>query len=248
MKFGHDVQDQKPQICICSGECETVLPPACARAHPACSISAHLARSIRINCISARERARWIEREGERFSPSVGLVLLQGESFKILPPMWLLVFTLMTPLLSLCFLPHDFPEFGAARLIFLQQHGAETPLIYKCIGINYTGLLNGMKAISDEYCMCLLSHPLFLFLACLLPPTSISTINHQWSDPATNLCLLANYYMSHFLSLRKWLLHLLSSWGIFELDNAVKKISLIFEKRKIFSFLYLYSVKTHKWS
>lgn len=37
------------------------------------------------------------EREGERFSPSVGLVLLQGESFKILPPMWLLVFTLMTP-------------------------------------------------------------------------------------------------------------------------------------------------------
>lgn len=100
MKFGHDVLDRKPQICICSGECETVLPPACARAHPARSISAHLARSIRINCISARERARWIEGEGERFSPSVGLVLLQGESFKILPPMWLLVFTLMTPLLS----------------------------------------------------------------------------------------------------------------------------------------------------
>lgn len=97
MKFGHDVLDRKPQICICSGECETVLPPACVRAHPACSISAHLARSIRINCISARERARWIEGEGERFSPSVGLVLLQGESFKILPPMWLLVFTLMTP-------------------------------------------------------------------------------------------------------------------------------------------------------
>lgn len=78
MKFGHDVLDRKPRICICSGECETVLPPACARAHPARSISAHLARSIRINCISARERARWIAREGERFSPSVGLVLLQG--------------------------------------------------------------------------------------------------------------------------------------------------------------------------
>lgn len=58
------------------------------------------------------------EREGERFSPSVGLVLLQGESFKILPPMWLLVFTLMTPPLPstfsfFFFLPHDFPEFGA---------------------------------------------------------------------------------------------------------------------------------------
>lgn len=34
-----------------------------------------------------------------RFSPSVGLVLLQGESFKILPPMWLLVSTLMTSVL-----------------------------------------------------------------------------------------------------------------------------------------------------
>lgn len=62
-----------PQICICSGECETVLPPACARAHPARSISAHLARSIRINCISVRERVRWIESERER-----GLVLLLG--------------------------------------------------------------------------------------------------------------------------------------------------------------------------
>lgn len=117
MKFGHDVLDWKPQICICSGECETVLPPACVRAHPACSISAHLARSIRINCISARERARWIEREGERFSPSVGLVLLQGESFKILPPMWLLVFTLMTPLLSPYILSHDFPGFEAASSV-----------------------------------------------------------------------------------------------------------------------------------
>lgn len=125
MKFGHDVLDRKPQICICSGECETVLPPACARAHPARSISAHLARSIRINCISARERARWIEREGERFSPSVGLVLLQGESFKILPPMWLLVFTLMTPLLSPCFLPHDFPGFGAASSV---SYGCAAPV------------------------------------------------------------------------------------------------------------------------
>lgn len=58
------------------------------------------------------------EQEGERFSPSVGLVLLQGESFKILPPMWLLVFTLMTPPpfpppFPFFFLPHDFPEFGA---------------------------------------------------------------------------------------------------------------------------------------
>lgn len=118
MKFGHDVLDRKPRICICSGECETVLPPACARAHPARSISAHLARSIRINCISARERVRWIAREGERFSPSVGLVLLQGESSKILNPMWLLVFTLMTPLLSShVFLPHDFPGFGDASSV-----------------------------------------------------------------------------------------------------------------------------------
>lgn len=117
MKFGHDVPDRKPQICMCSGECETVLPPACVRAHPARSISAHLARSIRINCISARERARWIEGEGERFSPSVGLVLLQGESFKILPPMRLLGFTLMTPLPLPCFLPDDFLGFGAANSV-----------------------------------------------------------------------------------------------------------------------------------
>lgn len=64
MKFGHDVLDQKPQICICSGECETVLPPACARAHRDRSISAHLARSIPINCISARKRES--EMDGDR--------------------------------------------------------------------------------------------------------------------------------------------------------------------------------------
>lgn len=116
-KFGHDVLDRKPQICISSGECKTVLPPACVRVHPACSISAHLAQSVRINCISAKERAR--QGAGERFSPFVGLVLLQGESFEILPPMWLLVFTLMTPLLFLRFLPHDFPGFEACKLSFL---------------------------------------------------------------------------------------------------------------------------------
>lgn len=65
-------------------------------------------RYFRINCISARERVRWIERDGVRVSPSVGLVLLQGESFKILPPMWLLVFPFNDPSFS------DFP-FGAAR-------------------------------------------------------------------------------------------------------------------------------------
>lgn len=83
-KFGHDVLDRQAQICISSGECKTVLPPACVRAHPPCSISAHLAHSLRINCIPAKERARW--GAGGRFSPFVGLVLLQGESFEIVPP------------------------------------------------------------------------------------------------------------------------------------------------------------------
>lgn len=69
-------------------------------------------RYIRINCISARERVRWIERDGVRVSPSVGLVLLQGESFKILPPMWLLVFPFNDPPPSSSY---DFPGFGAAR-------------------------------------------------------------------------------------------------------------------------------------
>lgn len=57
MRFSHDAQDQKPQICICSGEWGTVLPPACARAHPARSISAHLARAISelIASLQARE-------------------------------------------------------------------------------------------------------------------------------------------------------------------------------------------------
>lgn len=128
MKFGHDVLDRKPQIFICSGECETVLPPACVRAHPACSISAHLARSIRINCISARERARWIEGEGERFSPSVGLVLLQGESFKILPPMWLLVFTLMTP--------SSLPTFYLMTFLDLELQ-AQFPMTTRCWYTSY---------------------------------------------------------------------------------------------------------------
>lgn len=141
MKFGHDVLDLKPQICICSGECETVLPPACVRAHPACSISAHLARSIRINCISARERERWIEGEGERFSPSVGLVLLQGESFKILPPMWLLVFTLMTPSSLLTFYPMIFLDW---KLSFLCLHGADTYLICASIQITNACLLTSI--------------------------------------------------------------------------------------------------------
>lgn len=64
------------------------------------------------------------EQEGERFSPSVGLVLLQGESFKILPPMWLLVFTLMTPFPSL----HLFLFFFYPMTFLSLEPGAPSPM------------------------------------------------------------------------------------------------------------------------
>lgn len=214
MKFGHDVLDREPQICICSGECEIVLPPACARAHPARSISAHLARSIRINCISARERARWMEGEGGRFSPSVGLVLLQGESFKILPPMWLLVFTLMTPppsttppsfLLSLCFLARDFP--GFQRAPFPAMHVPTCA----CTQINNACLLTIIHAISDKTpcspsATRSVSPPCFLFVTRQQPPTCVSAARRSAINNPTRcyLCLPANYRASSTSTLGKW--------------------------------------------
>ena len=92
-----------------------------------------------------------MDREGERarFSPSVGLVLLQGESFKILPPMRLLVFTLMTPLLSPCFFFFLTPWLSwiwCCTLSFLWLNAADTHLIYACIQINNACLLTGIKA------------------------------------------------------------------------------------------------------
>lgn len=150
-----------------------------------------------IASLQGREQ-RWIEREGERFSPSVGLVLLQGESFKILPPMWLLVFTLMTPLLPPpAFLPHDFPGCGALSSV---SYGCSVPMhillmhVYK---INNACLLTGVKAISDQTPDSPSDSsalPVFFFFPCLLfvtrqQPPSTSTINHAAMNQPTLLLM-----------------------------------------------------------
>lgn len=200
-KFGHDVLDRQPQICISSGECKTVLPPACVRAHPPCSVSAHLAHSLRINCIPAKERARW--GAGGRFSPFVGLVWLQGESFEILPPMCLLVCTLLTP----PHLPHMLFTTRLSWVWSLQAqfpvmlHGAGTSQMYAGIQINNACLLTSAKAIRDKM-LHAPSASRCLLASSLLPRQKPSNFN----------CAAINNRVTYAyttFSLGKWLVYLL---------------------------------------
>lgn len=171
------------KICICSGECEKCPPPGvCEGVHPARSISAHLAHSPRINCISARERRGARQREREKgLVLLLGPVSLQGESFQILPPMWLLVFTLMTPPapppplplpppppLPLLFTPRLFLglERLQARLPVILLP-ADTHQIYARTQINNACLLTSAGTISGK----ISTRTLFVYLFFFLPLT-----------------------------------------------------------------------------
>lgn len=108
------------------GNAKSVLPPACARGCIPLALSPHTWHTLPELIASLRGRRGARQREREKgLVLLLGPVSLQGESFQILPPMWLLVFTLMTPPTapppssspsssSSAFYPTTFPGFGAA--------------------------------------------------------------------------------------------------------------------------------------
>lgn len=162
-----------------------------------------------------------------RFSPSVGLVLLQGESFKILPPMWLLVSTLMTSVL--------FYQMTSMDL----ELQALYPVVawFSCAFYSFLFFLQ----IHLFFHLIFVSDQILPVLLCLAWGKSTVTTKHSCLEWHSSLIRVFTCQL--LFSQRKQQLHLLSVWGNSELafhcsDLFVYDIIPI----KVSSKLYFYSI------